>query len=184
MEHVSHHDELTAKDPVVVVTTGPVFTVDRTKLPTVTDLLGDEWTVWKGPKEGEGLEGEEDQDARATAVNAFDFSRMKFVHGFKDGEDSIDGEQKLERLKVLPDVRPDFAFGIGLFLEQGQTTLRWLYDNHGITWFEIPGTVMCHDGGYRYFLILSREGSGAWHWDYRWLKHERRRGWLAPMFSL
>ncbi len=183
MKHVSHEPELTVIDPVLVVEKGPVFVIDRSKLPTVSELLGDEWTLWKGPKEGDGLEGSGEQDSRSISRSEFNFSGMRFVHGFKEGEEAIDGEEKLERIKALPCIRPDFGFGIGLFLEKGQTTLKWLYDTHGLTWLEIPD-VLCHDGGYRYFLILSREGSGAWHWDYRWLRHERRRGWLTPLLSL
>jgi hypothetical protein len=147
--------------------------VDRTKPFGPTKFIGGGWTIWRGPKDGNGLTGEEEQDARSLARTEIDFAKMLFTSCLKDGETSITGEEKLARHLAMKHVRPDAKVGQDLLEEKNQTTLEWLYKTFGITWFELPGTVLRSGYGDRYFLYLCRGGNGRWRWSCGWLGGDR-----------
>ena len=154
---------------------GPsVLVVDRTKPFNPAAFVGSGWTIWRGPKDGNGLMGEEEQDARSLKRTEIDFAKVLFEHGIKKGETVITGEEKLARHIAAKHIRLDAKIGQCLFEEKGQVTLEWLYQTFGITWFELPGTVLRSSGGYRAFLAFSRGGGGRWHWNYYWLGSDRR----------
>lgn len=149
---------------------GPgVLTVDRTKPFDPAKFIGGGWTIWRGPKDGQGLEGEEEQDARSLKLAEADFANVLFTACLKDDETRVTGEEKLARHIAAGHIRLDAKVGQTLLAEKGQATLNWLYDTFGITWFELPGTTLRIAGGLRYFLCLYRGGSGRWDWDYDWL---------------
>ena len=129
--------------------------------------------IWRGPKDGNGLKGKEEQDARSLALTEFDFAKVLFTACLKDGESVITGEEKLMRHIATKHIRLDAKAGQCLFEEKGQATLEWLYQTFDITWFELPGTVLRNDDGYRFFLCLCRGGGGLWYWDYNWLGYDR-----------
>mgnify|MGYP001607482926 len=125
--------------------------------------------IWRGPKDGDGLTGEEEQDIRSLKLNRVDFAKVLSTACLKDGETPITGEEKLARHIVAKHIRLDAKFGQALYEEKGQATLEWLFNTFGITWLEFPGTVLRSDGGNRCFLYLCRDGLGRWYWSYRWL---------------
>lgn len=124
-----------------------------------------------------------EQDESALALTTLDFSNVRFESGLKEGEQTIDGEEKLKRLKKLGLIRLDAKGGQTLYEEKGQATLRWLYDTYGITWFELAGTVLRDSRGDRCFLCLSRGGGGSWGWYYDWLGRVRDRAGVSPLLA-
>lgn len=167
-----------------LVVKGPsVLTVDRSKPFDSTRFLGNGSSVWRGPADGNGLEGEEDQDPRSLALTEIDFSGACFESGHQEGENVITGEVKLERLKQMPDIRLDAEIGQALLDEEDQATLRFLHRTYGITWMEFAGTVLRRSDGRRYFLYLDRGGDGSWAGRYDWLDSDRYRGDISPLLA-
>lgn len=150
-----------------------VLIVDRTKPFDPVKFIGSGVTIWRGPKDGNGLTGEEAQDAASLARTEVDFAQVLFEHCLKKDESSITGEEKLVRHIAAKQVRLDAKIGQCLLEEKGQATLEWLFNTFGITWFELPGTVLRRSGGARCFLSLYRVDDGRWHWRYYWLVHNR-----------
>ncbi len=145
--------------------------VDRTKPFDPAKFVGKGVSIWRGPKGADGLKGEEDQDARSLKLTEVDFSGVLFEHCIKQGENSIKGEEKLTRLLAAGHIRLDAKIGQALYEEKGQATLEWLYNTFGITWFDLPGTVLRGTVGDRYVLYLYRDG-GRWHLRCRWLGYD------------
>src|SRR3989344_4499628 len=129
--------------------------------------------IWRGPKDGSGLEGEEKQDARSLKLTEIDFAEVLFTTCLKDGESGITGNEKLLRHLAAKHIRLDAKIGQCLLEEKGWATLKWLYQIFGIIWLELPGTVLRGGDGLRYFLSLacSRDGRNRWYWGYGGLGH-------------
>ena len=123
-----------------------------------------------------------EEDKNTLKLTTVDFSDVRFESGLKEGEQTIDGEEKLKRLKRLG-IRLDAKCGQTLYEEKGQATLRWLYDTYRITWFELSGTVLRYSDGYRYFLYLRRGDDGSWGWAYLWLDNDRSRDLVSPLLA-
>ena len=77
--------------------------IDRTVPFNPAEFIGAGWSVWKGPAEGTGLEGEEGQDARSLALTMLDVTRLRLETTLKGEETSIIGEEKLKRLTAMTD---------------------------------------------------------------------------------
>lgn len=147
------------------------FQIDRQRVFSPATLIERGWTIWRGPINGNGLEGGEVQDARALALTELDLSRLRFEPCLKAQAKSIAGEEKIRRLteEMSDCIRLDAMLGQQLLEEPGQATLEWLYRNRKITWFDLPGTILRHLFGRRYVLYLYRHDDGRWGWGYRWL---------------
>jgi len=92
----------------------------------------------------------------------------------KSGESSVNGEERLKRIKAAPgDVQLDADDFLALYEEKGQLTLRWFYETKSITWLSFWGTILRRPDGGRYVLCLCRGGGGSWHWYYRWVDSAR-----------
>lgn len=150
---------------------GPsVLFIDRSKPFDSVKFIGRGWTI-------------EEEDERALALAEIDLSNVRFESGLAEGETIINGEEKLKRLKALPDIRLDAKTGQTLYEEPGQPTLRFLHDHFGVSWFELAGTVLRGSFGSRYFLCLHRDDDGSWLWDCGWLGGGRGRGSVSPLFA-
>lgn len=55
-----------------------VLHIDRSEPFDPAEFMGEGWTIWKGPAGGDGLTGEEDQDARSLALTEVDLSKIRF----------------------------------------------------------------------------------------------------------
>ena len=143
--------------------------VDRTKPFDTNKFL----PIWRGPKDGNGLTGEEEQDTRSLKHTEIDFAKAIFTVCLKDGESAITGEEKLARHTAAKHIRLDAKVGQDLLEEKGQATLEWLFNTFGIVWFELPGTTLRYSNGRRYFLCLYRDDDDRWRWSYYWLDSYR-----------
>ena len=161
-----------------------VLVIDRSKPFDPVRFLGQGSRIWRGPIDGGGLEGDEDQDPRSLGLTEIDFSKVGFGHFLKEGETRITGEEKLDRMKADPRIRLDAGVGQALLDEKGQVTLRFLYDTHGISWMEFA-TALRSSGGRRYFLCLyRRRGGGSWCWGCGWLVLGRYRANVSPLLAI
>jgi hypothetical protein len=77
-------------------------------------LLGKGWSIWRGPADGDGLQGEEQQDSRSLALQEVDLSQVLFETNLKPDEFRIVGEEKLRRLKEKGVIRLDARIGQAL----------------------------------------------------------------------
>jgi hypothetical protein len=88
----------------------------------------------------------------------------------KSGESSINGEERLKRIKAAPgDVQLDADDFLALYEEKGQLTLRWLYETKSIARLSFWGTILQDPDGDRRVLYLDRREGGSWDWDCDWV---------------
>lgn len=149
---------------VAVKATSSLIIVDRTnKIFNPNEFFGS-WTIWRGPKNGDGLTGKEEQDERSIALNEVDFlsAKVRFTSCLKPGETSIDGEVRLERHANSRHILLDAEFGQWLLQEERSRKLELLFKLRGISCFELPGTVLrkVSDGKRYLFGVLRIDG----HW--------------------
>src|SRR3989344_8999501 len=79
---------------ITFVMKGPgLLIIDRTKPFNPAAFIGNGWAIWRGPKDGNGLAGEEAQDTVSLKFTEIDFARVLFTSRLKDGETSITGEE-------------------------------------------------------------------------------------------
>lgn len=145
---------------VNIINLGKVV-IDRTK-PGFSSLS---WTIWKGPADGDGLTGEEEQDAQALALTEIDTTTILFETMHLKNEMGINGEEVLRRFRESGRILHDAAFGIALLDEPYRLTLEILRITRDITEFALLGTVF-HSRGSRYVMCLSWD-RGVWDWRMR-----------------
>ncbi|HEY9583636.1 MAG TPA: hypothetical protein VJI66_01570 [Candidatus Paceibacterota bacterium] len=154
-----------------------IITVDRSQPfnPATFKGLGNGWTIWKGPIDGDGLKGEEEQDSRSLALTELDLTRVRFETSLKSGESQIKGEVKFARLKEAGHVRLDAKVFQTFWENQRLIPLQWKEKTNGnTTHIFFNGTVLRDPFGHRSVLYLCWFG-GRWCWDYHWLDS----GWAA-----
>lgn len=161
----------------------PTLSLNRAQPFDPASFIGSGWTIWCGLADGKGLKGEEQQDARSLALTEIDFTKARFEACLADGEHVITGEQRLNRLREKDVIRADAAIGVALLKEPDQVTLNWLYQTHGVKWFELPGTELRDPSGDRCFLCLCRRDGGRWSWRCSWLGGGRGAGGPALVFA-
>lgn len=146
-------------------------------------FIGAGWAFWKGLKDGNGLEGEEERDKASISLTEVDFDRADFLTCLEKDESLITGEEKFIRLKKLGRT----LFGANVFAgllqdyqaQKENSVLERLCRDKGITYIDFFGDVLRDPGGDRCVLYLCRSGGGRWGWDYRWLGS----GWDGRGFS-
>lgn len=83
----------------LVVVEPKIIPIDRSTPLNPEKLLGKGWTIWRGPSDGNGLEGEEEQDKRSLAITKLDLSKIQLVTTLRKGENVVNGEENLRRLR-------------------------------------------------------------------------------------
>mgnify|MGYP001574659035 FL=1 len=132
------------------------------------EFLGSGWSIWKGPADGDGLSGEEEQDERSLAITELDLSRVQLVTCLNEGEECITGEERLKRLKENNFIRLDASIFLTLWQNQHFIPGVWKKTNTTFIFFE--GTILRSPGGARCVLCLFWDGS-EWFWLYfHWLE--------------
>ena len=147
-------------------------------------FINDGWSFWKGPKDGDGLKGEEERDKASLALTEVDLEKSDFLTCLKDSESLITGEEKLVRLRKLG--RPLYGATqfMGLWHDYQQNkagcVLEKMYQQKGVTYVDFFGDILRYPNGSRCVLRLCRRAAaGSWHWDCNWLGHV----WDAHHFS-
>ncbi|MEK7080279.1 MAG: hypothetical protein AAB925_00400 [Patescibacteria group bacterium] len=132
-----------------------------------------DWMFWKGPKDGDGLNGEEERDRASMALTEVDFEKTDFLTCLKEGETSITGEEKLVRLRKLNRTLYGANVFIGLWQDyqqnKDQGLLEKLYQQKGVMYVDFFGDILRGPRGDRCVLCLYRGGDGSWDWRCSWL---------------
>jgi len=142
--------------------------IDRTAPFNPAEFIGAGWTIWKGPADGNGLDGEEEQDARSLALTTLDVTRLRLETTLKGEESSIVGEEKLKRLTAMTDIRLDAGIFQTFWRNQHLIPERFKAKTNGNTTYVFcDGTVLRSPRGNRdvlffYWDVDSRE----WYWRY------------------
>jgi hypothetical protein len=159
----------------VIVGEPRIVKIDRSKPFDPAKFIGDGWTIWKGPANGDGLTGAEDQDIRALAITELDLSKIQFRDMLKSGESYVSGEEKQKRLAKAGYVRLDARI-FQTFWENQVIIPAVLKEpisgNTRYTYFD--GTVLRSPCGDRCMLYLYWNDS-RWGWNCDCLGH----GWNA-----
>jgi hypothetical protein len=136
------------------------------------EFIGKGWSVWRNPAVGDGLDNEEEQDARALAMTELDAAKLRFETCLVDGEKGIKGEEKLKRLLVfgqpLAGGKQFLALWQDYQANKERSVLEWLRREKEVTYLDFFGTILRSPNGNRCFLCLCWNGS-EWLWVYDWL---------------
>lgn len=163
----------------VFLKNGARFNLGGLKVATVpfdpAKFIDESWAFWKGPKDGNGLEGEEERDKASASLAEVNFDKMDFLTCLKKGESSITGEGKFIRLKKLGRI----LFGANVFAglwqdyqsckNKAESVLEKLYQQRGITYIDFFGDILRDPNGRRDVLYLYRDDGGQWRWRCFWL---------------
>jgi hypothetical protein len=84
-----------------------VLSIDRTTPFNPAAFIGNAWTIWRGPADGTGLDGDEEQDERSLALTTIDLTTVRIETMLTEGERLITGEERLTRLKEKNHIRLD-----------------------------------------------------------------------------
>lgn len=110
-----------------------------------------------------------EQDENALKLTEIDISKIGFDPCLKEGESSVNGEEKLTHLKSKEVVRLDakifqkFWENQGLIPEQCKEKI-----NGNTQYIFFDGTVLQRPGGSLYVRCLCWS-DGGWHWGYGWV---------------
>lgn len=137
-------------------------------------LIGEGWTFWKGPKDGNGLEGEEERNKASLALATVDFANAEFVICLscreRDEHHDVDGEEKLKRLKELGLILYDSTVLMGLWQnyqecqDKADSVLEKLYQQKDVIYIDFFADILRSPEGIRYVQYLYRRGSGQWRY--------------------
>ena len=141
-----------------------------------TEFIGQDWTVWKGPIDGNGLEGDEDRDVREDNLSVIDWEQVILETHLQGDETTVHGEEKLKR-----------AIASGKIQLGGKAFLSLWEDYHvnrensvleklrrkGVTRIYFFGLRLRSPRGFRRVLFLCVSGS-EWDWRCRWLNDRWR----------
>ena len=142
--------------------------IDRAKPFNSAEFIGSDWNVWRGPKDGNGLEGEEEQDGGALVLTEVDIGMIRLENMLKPGETSVNGEEKLRRLEKAGHTRLDAKVLQTLWENQYLIPEKWKEKTNGqATYIFFDGTVLWYFSG-RYVLSLYWDG-GEWRRSCGWL---------------
>ncbi len=148
-------------------------------------FLGEGWTFWRGPKDGDGLNGEEERDKASVVLTEVDFDKVDFLTCLEKDESQITGEEKLIRLQKLNRVPYGVNVSAGLWenyqscQDKADSILEKLYQQKGITYVDFFGDILRSPHGHRLVLYLYRRDDGSWYWHFGWLG----RAWYGRFFS-
>ncbi len=159
-----------------------VLKIDRTTPFDPATFTGEGWSIWRGPKDGDGLKGDEEQDKSSLAITELDPTKLIAQTGLIDDETTVTGEEKRARL-LLKAIQADAKIGEALYKEENQTTLKWLHKTLNVSWIEFLGTTLRSPYGRRGALCLYRRDGGSWDWSAGWLDRSRSASDTALGFA-
>lgn len=156
-----------------------VIAIDRTNLFNPTELIGNDWSFWFGPADGNGLEGKPEQDSCSLALNEVDLSKIFLETRLKNAETRTTGEERLKRLITADRIRLDLGVFKTLWDNKALIPVRFKKKiNNNTTYIFFDGQTIRSPTGRRYTLFLCMHDDGALFWDVYWLDDDR--GALAP----
>ena len=153
---------------------GSILRINRSTPFNPAKFLGEGWSIWRGPADGDGLSGNEEQDERSLALTEVDLSKVRFETCLHDGESSITGEEKLKRLKETGHIRLDAKVFQTLWENKDKIPESWKEKIDGnIRYIFFDGTTLRSPDGDRRVLSLYWS-DGGWRWLCFWLSLDWR----------
>lgn len=153
-----------------------------------TEFIGDGWSIWLGPADGDGLEGDEDYLLEPDVV---DFEQLVLETHLKGEETSILGEEKMKRARASKNRQLGGKTFLALWLNWQEckaagkpedSILECLCRGGKIgKVIYFFGLTLRDPLGNRRVLCLCLFG-GAWRWGYNWLGNQWDAG--IPSVSL
>jgi hypothetical protein len=130
------------------------------------------WTIWKGPLDGDGLDGEEEQNSHSIVLKEIDVSKVKLV--LVDGN-VIRGNARFYRLKKYNYICLDIKILQTLLENQQFIPSQWKKEtNDEVTLITFDGTILRSPEGLSHVLVL-------WWSDSTWSSglREVKRSWYG-----
>ena len=147
--------------------------IDRTKPFNPAKFIGNEWTIWKGSADDDGLTGAEEQDEHSLALTEVDISQIRLETCLKSDEPYLSGEENLLRLKSTGHIRLDAKVFQTFWENQHLIPELWKEKISGYTtYIFFDGTILRIPDACRYALCFYWCG-GRWRWDCHWLDGHR-----------
>lgn len=144
----------------------------------IKSFPGKDWEYWKGPLDGNGLEGEPMGDNASAVLQEVDFAQSDFLTCLKKGETSIKGTEKYPRLKKSGRTLYGVNVFMGLLLDWqaldyqvrgAESILEKLWEEKGITYLDFFDDLLRRPDGRCCVLCLCRIVVGRWCWHDRCL---------------
>lgn len=147
-----------------------ILEINRTTPFNPAEFLGRGWSIWKGPADGDGFSGDEEQDTRSLGLTQLDLSKIHLAICLHRDENRTTGEEKFNRLKQANLICLDAKIFQTLWENQHLIPESWKEKTDGNTTFIFfDGTILRGPGCLRAVLDLCWDG-GGWGWDFDWLE--------------
>lgn len=161
-----------------------ILPIDRSKLFNPAEFIGVGWSIWRGPADGKGLEGEEERDLRSTVLTHLDLNKVQLVTCLKRGERVTTGEERIKRLKADGHIRLDENI-FKMFWENQALIPEHFKErvNGNIQFIFFDGIVLRSPRGRRSTLCLFFSNGGSWCWDFDWLDYDRLVGYPSVVLA-
>lgn len=145
-----------------------LLSIDRVNYifdPTI--FIGKGWKFWRGPADGNGLEGDLEQDEKSLALTEVNMDQVLLDTQLKSGESYTTGEERLKRLILADSIRLNLRIFKMLWQNQSMIPESW----KGKAVF-FDGQILRSPDGDRCALYLYW-GVDQWYWDCSWLGDDR-----------
>ena len=152
-----------------------VIPIDRSKPFDPATFIGAGWSIWRGPANGNGLEGEEERDSRSATLTELDLDQVQLVTCLKRGESVTTGEERIKCLRADGRVRLDENAFRAFWEKREQLPARFKKRVNGsnIQFIFFDGVVLRSPRGRRCTLCLYFYIGDSWLWGCRWLVSDR-----------
>ena len=151
-----------------------ILPINRSKPFDPAKFIGAGWSIWRGPANGNGLEGDEDRDSRAATLAQVELNQVQLVTCLKKNEPVTTGEERLKRLQADDRIRLDENAFQAFWENREQLPARFKERVNGnIQFIFFDGVVLRRSDGRRVTLCLYFDSDGSWLWNYRWLGFDR-----------
>ena len=134
------------------------------------EFISKGWDFWKGPADGNGLEGDvvEDSDVE------LDPSQIQLKAYLESNESSTTGEVRIQRIASAADIPLGPRAFQTFWKNQHLIPKEWKKKTNGYTtYIFFDKVILSHPHGDRYALYLCWHDD-RWYWYAYWLGHDRR----------
>ncbi len=147
-------------------TQSQIIRIDRSTPFNPVALLGAGWSIWRGPWNGTGLIGAEQNNSESLALTEVDLARIVLKPSLEVGGAIVGGEEFLTQLKNAKSLVLDAKVGQTLYENPHLIPESWKG-----TWVNFMGTVLRNDRERRHVMCLLWNGR---QWRYRefWLDYD------------
>ncbi|MBU0625062.1 hypothetical protein KKF05_01825 [Patescibacteria group bacterium] len=158
----------------IIVGEPTIIQINRAKPFDPATFIGEGWSFWRGPADGDGLTGEIEQDARSLALTEVDITKTSLKTCLSEGKKWIEGEEFLRRLRATENILLDAGVFQTFWENPYLHPQKWKEKTNGnLTRVFFTGSVLRDPNGSRCILYLYWLG-GRLYWSYGWLGNEWR----------